>query len=228
MTPQVSNWSYLLYVGLPYASLLSLIGFSIYRYNAKGFSVSSTSSQFLENKKHFWSLVPFHYGILWVLFLHMLAIFIPAGIVLWNGNPLRLLILEATGIAAAFLAAYGLARILIRRFENDRLRVVTSRMDMVLYLVLAVQIITGIWVALVHPWGFGWFTSVATPYLWSLFTLQPDATYMVSMPWIFKLHVVNAFIFFALVPFTRMVHALVAPFPYLWRRVQVVRWYPGQ
>jgi nitrate reductase gamma subunit len=39
-----------------------------------------------------------------------------------------------------------------------------------------------------------------------------------------QMHVVGAFVLFALFSFTRLVHALVAPVPYLWRRNQVVIW----
>jgi len=40
-----------------------------------------------------------------------------------------------------------------------------------------------------------------------------------------KLHVFNAFVVIGLFPFTRLVHILVVPNPYLWRKPQVVRWY---
>jgi nitrate reductase gamma subunit len=39
-----------------------------------------------------------------------------------------------------------------------------------------------------------------------------------------RLHVLGAFTLFALFSFTRMMHVLVAPLPYLWRRPQLVLW----
>jgi nitrate reductase gamma subunit len=45
------------------------------------------------------------------------------------------------------------------------------------------------------------------------------------MPWSVQLHILMAFVIICLTPFTRLVHILVAPNPYLWRRPQVVRWY---
>jgi len=39
------------------------------------------------------------------------------------------------------------------------------------------------------------------------------------------LHIINAFLLIGLFPFTRLVHILVVPNPYLWRSPQVVRWY---
>jgi nitrate reductase gamma subunit len=35
----------------------------------------------------------------------------------------------------------------------------------------------------------------------------------------------SAFAIVAYFPFTRLVHILVVPNPYLWRRTQVARWY---
>jgi nitrate reductase gamma subunit len=38
-------------------------------------------------------------------------------------------------------------------------------------------------------------------------------------------HIINAYLLILLFPFTRLVHILVVPNPYLWRKPQVVRWY---
>jgi nitrate reductase gamma subunit len=45
------------------------------------------------------------------------------------------------------------------------------------------------------------------------------------MPLTVKLHVVGLWALLGVFPFTRLVHVLVIPNPYLWRRPQVVRWY---
>jgi nitrate reductase gamma subunit len=62
------------------------------------------------------------------------------------------------------------------------------------------------------------------PYLRSLLILTPDITVIASMPFLIKLHAISAFIFIGLIPFTRLMHFLVYPVYYLWRRVQVVIW----
>ncbi len=50
-------------------------------------------------------------------------------------------------------------------------------------------------------------------------------SYLTTLPLVAKLHIFCAWLIFALVPFTRLVHILVAPLPYLWRKPEVVRWY---
>lgn len=214
-----------MFVGLPYIALALLVVVGATRYFRRPFSVSSLSSQFLENRKHFWALVPFHYGILWVLAGHIVALFIPRGIMLWNGAPLRLFALEISGFAAALLALVGLCALMVRRADTERVRVVTTRVDWLLYVVLLVQIISGLFVAAFYQWGSSWYATVAVPYIWSLLTLRPEIEPLLALPWLVKVHIVNAWLFIALFPFTRMMHAMVAPLPYLWRRPQVVRWH---
>lgn len=225
MTDWWSKLDVFLFSAFPYVALVIFFGATVYRYRMQAFSYSSLSSQFLENRHHFWALVPFHYGILVVLGLHLLAFFLPRQLLLWNSVPIRLWALEITGLVFALLALIGMVAIVVRRHATARVKIVTSAADWILYLILLVQIATGIWVALAHPWGSSWFATSMTPYLWSLVKLSPAPEYIIGMPWIVKLHVVNAFALILFFPFTRLVHVLVTPNPYLWRKRQVVRWY---
>ncbi|MEO8587137.1 MAG: respiratory nitrate reductase subunit gamma, partial [Acidobacteriota bacterium] len=127
-------------------------------------------------------------------------------------------------LAAALLTLIGLLGLIVRRGSAPRLRVVTSPMDIVVYVLLMFQIVTGLWVALGLRWGSAWYTQTVVPYLWSLFRFQPDIQRMADMKLAGQMHVVGAFVLFAAFSFTRLVHALVAPVPYLWRRNQVVIW----
>ena len=131
----------------PYMALVVFFLVTIQRYRLKGFSYSSLSSQFLENQHHFWGSVPFHYGILVVLFGHILGFLMPQAILFWNAAPLRLLILEVTGIAFAVLTLVGLVNIVVRRVTNRLARRVTTRSDLVVYLLLLVQVVSGIGIA---------------------------------------------------------------------------------
>jgi nitrate reductase gamma subunit len=63
----------LLFAILPYVAFFTFFLVTIERYRRGRYSYSSLSSQFLENRQHFWSLVPFHYGILAVLAGHILG-----------------------------------------------------------------------------------------------------------------------------------------------------------
>ena len=133
--------------------------------------------------------------------------------------------LEITALVFGLLTLIGLLAAVARRSGNPRLRVVTSASDWVLYGLLLSQVASGVYVAVFYPWGSSWFAASAAPYLWSLVKLNPDISYITAMPLAIKLHFVNAFVLIAFFPFTRLVHILVIPNPYLWRKPQVVRWY---
>jgi nitrate reductase gamma subunit len=217
-----------LFVVIPYICLFTFLLMSIYRYRVRPFSYSSLSSQFLENKHHFWALVPFHYGILVVTAGHLLAFLLPRTLLAWNSRPWRLYVLEISALVFGILTLIGLVAAIMRRMNNDRVRMVTSRMDWLLFFMLLVQTVSGVSIALFYPWGSSWFATNMSPYLWSIFQLAPDITFVVAMPWLIKLHIVLAFLTIGLFPFTRLVHVLVIPNPYLWRKPQVVRWYSRQ
>jgi nitrate reductase gamma subunit len=215
----------LLFAILPYIAFFTFFLVTIERYRRGRYSYSSLSSQFLENRQHFWSLVPFHYGILVVLAGHILGFLIPREILLWNSVPLRLYFLEITGLTFALLTIVGLVSGLLRRLNQPKVRMVTSRADWVVLFLLLIQVATGIYIALRHPWGSSWYASSASPYLWSLLKFNPDISYVAAMPHIVKTHIVGAYLLIGYFPFTRLVHILVVPNPYLWRKPQVVRWY---
>lgn len=225
MTSFLQQLDPLLFAALPYVALVIFFLVTIQRYRAQKFTYSSLSSQFLENRRHFWAMVPFHYGILGVLAGHLLGLFIPGTILAWNSVPLRLYVLEITGLALGVLTLVGLVSLVVRRIATSHVRVVTSKADWILYVLLVVQVASGIALAVFYPWGSSWYASTAAPYLWSIVKLQPDITFISAAPHMVKLHVVNAFLLIAVFPFTRLVHILVIPNPYLWRKPQVVRWY---
>ena len=215
---------YVLFGVLPYVVIVVFLIVTIQRYRMKAFSYSSLSSQFLENQQHFWGSVPFHYGILVVLFGHILGFLMPKAILSWNAAPFRLMLLEVTGMAFAVLTLVGLANIMLRRFTRPLARKVTTRGDWAVYLLLLIQVLTGIGIAVFHGWGSSWFATNMTPWLWSLVKLSPQVEYVAPLPFLAKAHIVNAFVLIGVFPFTRLVHILVVPNPYLWRRTQVVIW----
>jgi nitrate reductase gamma subunit len=212
------------FIVIPYLTVGVFLVGSIYRYKKRGYQVSSLSSQFLEGKKLFWGSQPFHWGLL-VLFLgHLSAFLFPSAILAWNGQPLRLLILEVTGFAFGLSALIGLFLLIRRRLTNKTLLVVSNNMDMVVYTILLVQILSGLGVALFVRWGSSWFSSVLTPYLRSLFSFNPDVAAVVELPWLIQVHIISAFVIIGVIPFTRFMHFLVAPIDYIWRKYQVVVW----
>ena len=212
------------FVVLPYLALLTLLLGSIYRYRYSGFQVSSLSSQFLESKQLYFGSRPFHWGLIFLFFGHLTAFLVPRSVLAWNHVPVRLHILEVTAFAFGLMVLVGLILLVIRRIKTKRLYVVTTWMDIFVYVLLLVQVVTGLWTAFFFRWGSSWFAMVLTPYLYSVFKFNPDVAAVTQLPFMVRLHIVSAFVLVGMIPFTRFMHFLVYPFAYLWRPYQLVVW----
>lgn len=216
--------SLFLFVGMPYAAMLIFLVGTVQRYRSRGFKVSSLSSQFLEGRALFWGSLPFHVGILVVFFGHLSAFLLPRTTLLWNSNPARLILLEVTAFTFGLSVLVGLAGLMVRRLINRRVRMVTSKMDIALELLLLAQVVLGLWIAIGYRWGASWFAADLSPYLMSLFTLDPNIAAISAMPLVIRLHVIGAWLLIGIFPFTRAVHVVVAPLHYLARPYQRVMW----
>jgi len=215
-----------LFGSMPYVLLMMAIVGAIWRFRANRFSWSSQSSQFLENKTLFYGSFPWHYGIMLVLLFHVFAIFFPSAILGWNSVPVRLYLLELVMLAFGLLALFGLLMLIYRRITNSRVKAVTSSWDVLVLIVLLIQVVTGIGNAILYRWGSNWYAASTVPWMWSIFKLQPNSEYVAYLPLVTKVHIFNAMIFLALIPFSRLAHFVVInPYKYLWRPYQVVRWY---
>lgn len=213
-----------LFIVMPYVALFSLVFFTILRIRKDPFSFSSLSSQFLESDQLFWGSNAWHFGLLIVFPGHLIALLFPGTILSFNAEPFRLFLLEATGLAGGFLMAFGLAFLFFRRIFNARVNAVTSPMDILVLLILGVLVTTGLSTAIGFNWGSSWFAAALAPYLYSLAIFQPELSYVVDLPHVVKMHILSAFLFVGMLPFTRLVHMFSLPLRYPFRPNQVVMW----
>lgn len=218
------DWNTLLFVIFPYVALFIAIAVTLYRSIYRQFSISSLSSQLLERKKLFWGSISFHWGITIILAGHLIAIFLPKSIVLWNAYPLRLYLLELTGIGLGVWATMGMLILLWRRAMVSQVRAVSTPMDYVVIALLLVSLVTGVIIATYYRWGSYWFTGIFTPYVWSILTFHPDAAALAPLPFTIKLHVFNFYLLALAFSFSRLVHIITWPLGYLLRPWQIVVW----
>ena len=209
----------------PYVAVALMVGVGIYRYRVDRYSWSSQSSQFLESRLLFWGSIPWHYAILVILLAHFLAFLFPTGWAVLLGRPLRLYLLEVTGLALGVSTLIAVALLLFRRVTNVRVAAVTTVIDWLVLAALLLQVATGVYIAFTLRWGSVWYLHTATPWLWSLVKLDPQIHYLAALPLVVKLHAFNAFLILALFPFSRLVHVVSIPLTYLARPYQVVVWY---
>jgi nitrate reductase gamma subunit len=116
--------------------------------------------------------------------------------------------------------------LIVRRLTNVRVRASGTRMDIAILLVLFAQLILGlgsIFVSVGHLDGqemlklMSWAQSIVT------FDPTTAAASIVSVHWIYKLHILLGMVIFVLFPLSRLVHMLSVPMKYIGRNYQVVR-----
>jgi nitrate reductase gamma subunit len=124
------------------------------------------------------------------------------------------------GAVAGAITVVGFVGLVYRRITNVRVRRTTSRTDLLVYFLLVVLIGLGCWMTFAHN------LITATPYdyrdsiseWWrSLFILQPDVEAVQGANVVYQVHAIVAWAFWALFPFSRLVHAWSIPLQYLGR-----------
>jgi nitrate reductase gamma subunit len=213
-----------LFIIFPYAAVLLMLAVTAQRFAKKGFTLTSLSSQFLESDELFYGSVLWHFGIIGALTGHLIGFLFPQSVLWFNGVPVRLYILESTGLLFGLMCLVGIVSLMWRRITSARIRAVTTPMDVIVLVLLLVQVGLGVYTAIFYRWGSSWYAAAAVPYLRSLFVLQPDIQLITPLPWVVKLHLLNAYVLVAVFGFSRLVHAVVYPIHYLWRPYQVVIW----
>jgi len=213
-----------LFIGLPYIALMVAMIGCIRRARLSKFTMSARSSQFLEDRQLLWGSTPWHIGILVVLLGHLIAFLLPR---VWSSLltvPLAMFVVETIGVACSLLALAGLGTLIYRRITSARIQAVTTTADLLVVALLFLQVLVGLLSATSFRYGSAWSTGTVVPYLWGLLILQPDMAYVTGFPMLFKLHLIGAWLFLLLLPFTRLMHILALPLQYIGRAPQLVIW----
>jgi len=212
----------------PYLAVLISVVFFVYRYLTDKFSFSSQSSQFIAaSRSQSWGSVPWHYGILLVLLIHVVGLSFRDQWATLLSQATVLSVFEVTGWGVTSLIEIGLVVLIVRRIRDPRVRVTTTFADWLLLFLLLVIVSLGLFQSIAYAWGALWFLNPVVPWLQSLVTFNPQISGVSALPLIPEIHITLGFLLIAILPFTRLVHAISAfrLFTYLRRPYQVVIWY---
>lgn len=216
-----------LWVIFPYIMLTTFFVGILYRYNKDQYGWSARSSEILEKRLLKWGSNLFHYGIILAFGGHVAGIIVPKWVYPLLGINDHLYHLGAVyfGGLVGIVTLAGMALLIYRRINETRIRINTSAMDWVAGILLLIVIIEGVYVTIVYNALVGEFDyrSTINPWFRSLFIFAPDASYMETVPFSYKLHVFSGFLLFGLIPFTRIVHLFSLPIIYLKRSYIVYR-----
>jgi nitrate reductase gamma subunit len=124
-----------LWIALPYLCLAIFVVGHVWRYRRDQLTWTARSTQLLEQKLLRAGSLLFHFGVLAVIGGHVLGILIPAGVTSAIGiheHVYHLIALVAGGTAGTMMTV-GLVILLYRRAAVPRVRVTTSRGDLIMY-----------------------------------------------------------------------------------------------
>ncbi|WP_165214927.1 respiratory nitrate reductase subunit gamma [Schaalia sp. ZJ1691] len=221
--------STLAWVILPYLSIVLLVAGLIWRYRYDQYGWTSRSSQWNESAILRWSSPLFHFGILFVGLGHVMGLLIPQT---WTdaigiSHETYHLVATIPGSIAGVATVIGFVGLVYRRLVVKSVRLATTRMDIVTYILLAIPIALGTAATLLTqvfgPEGGYNYRETISVWFRSIFLLQPRPELMTDVPLVFQLHIVAGMLLFCVWPFTRLVHVVSAPVGYVTRPHVVYR-----
>ncbi|MCW5954768.1 MAG: respiratory nitrate reductase subunit gamma, partial [Propionibacteriaceae bacterium] len=210
----------LLWGVVPYLVALTLIAGLIWRYRYDQFGWTTRSSQLYESRLLRIASPLFHFGLLMVLGGHLLGLLVPKA---WTDLVITQetyhLIALSAGTLAGVATLVGIALLIYRRRTTGPVFLATTRNDKLMYVILTAAIVFGLIATLTgdHTPTGEHHNYRETVSIWfrSLLVFQPDVEAMAAATWQFKVHILIGLTLFALVPFSRLVHAFTVPLHYL-------------
>lgn len=217
----MSRGELLLYGVLPYAALAVFVVGHFWRYRRDQYGWGARSSQMLESRVLKYASTIFHFGVLAAIGGHVLGLLIPQS---WTAavgidDDAYHVIAVVGGVAAGGAVCIGFALLVYRRVHFPRVRVTTTRADVITMGLLAVGIVTGMLATILNIGDAVHYRETVAPYFRQLFVLDPEPELMTGggVTFIFQLHLTAVWFLFAWWPFSRLVHAWSIPVDYLRR-----------
>lgn len=223
----IGAFDFFLFQIFPYLAIGVFLLGSILRFDRDPYSWRSKSSQLLRRKQLIMGSVLFHLGILVILAGHAVGLLTPIAVFDALGishGAKQVLAITAGGIAGVF-CFIGLLMLLHRRLFDVRIRATSSFADIAVLVLLLAQLLLGlctITVSMQHLDGhemvkfMEWAQHIVT-------FRAGAADYLADVALVFKLHITLGLFLLVAFPFTRLVHALSAPFGFVARPYQIVR-----
>ena len=188
-------------------------------------TVQAESTQILADKKVKLGSNLFHVGIILVFFGH-LTLFIPEWLyhMVMTTETKRVIALSMGSFFGA-MAVIGMIILIVRRFNDPRIKTNSSFQDYFIIILLLVEAIVGL--TAVAETATAPIEKYATLSQWAqaVVTFQPDAgMILANHPIQFKIHIVTGLLIFMIFPYSKLMHIVVYPFVYVFRSgYQLVR-----
>jgi nitrate reductase gamma subunit len=205
---------------LPYVSVTIFVVGTWWRYRRDQLGWTSRSTQVLESRLLKWGSPLFHLGALAAIAGHVLGILVPASLTAHVGiheNGYRWLSGVAGGLAG-LTCLTGFAILAFRRSHVRRVRLTTTVMDVVVFVLLGTLIVLGEALTLGYtlfgdPYDYRETVGPWFRHLW----YDPEPSLMADAPVGYQIHAALPWLLYAVWPFSRLVHVWSVPLQYLGR-----------
>ncbi|MGZ5025676.1 MAG: respiratory nitrate reductase subunit gamma [Methylobacter sp.] len=211
----------------PYIAISVFFIGSLARYDRDQYTWRTGSSQFLRAKELSLGSNLFHIGILLLFVGHFVGLLTPPDVYHALGlstSAKQILAVIAGGIFGG-VCLKGIVILVRRRLTDPRIRATSSRMDIFILLLIAVQLVLGLLtlpISLYHYDGANML--LLAEWAQRIVTFRSGAADQLSeIGFIFKLHLFLGQTLFLVFPFSRLVHVWSVPLGYVARPYQVVR-----
>ena len=212
----------------PYICLAVFFIGSLIRFDRDQYTWKSDSSQLLRTGSLRWGSNLFHVGVLFLFFGHFIGMLTPHAVydIFISAGTKQLLAMVSGGIAGV-AALVGVGLLLQRRLTEPRIRVNSKTSDIVVLWLFLVQLVLGVATVPISGQHLdGSVMMLLADWGQHIVTFRGGAAdLIVSVSWVFKLHLFLGMTIFLIFPFTRLVHIWsgFASLGYIVRPFQVVR-----
>ena len=217
----------LLFGYYPYIAISVFFIGSLARYDRDQYTWRTGSSQLLRAKDLRVGSNWFHVGILLLFVGHFVGLLTPPDVYHSLGvstSAKQILAVVAGGVFGG-ICLKGIIILIRRRLTDARIRATSSRMDIFILLLIAVQLVLGLLtlpISLYHYDGANML--LLSEWAQRIVTFRSGAADQISdIGFIFKLHLFLGQTLFLVFPFSRLVHVWSVPLGYIARPYQVVR-----
>ncbi len=213
----------------PYLAGTAFLLGSLVRFDRDPYTWRSESSELLKRGNLRLASNCFHVGVLFLFFGHLIGLLAPEA--LFNALGLGIegheLLAMVSGGVFGVLGWIGIVLLIHRRLTQPRIRVTSSKMDIVVVVWIFVTLSFGL-CTIFFSWqnlASGAIIGALRTWAQHIVTFRPLPSVVAGLPLVYKVHLFLGMTLFAMVPFSRLVHIWsgFASVFYLLRPYQVVR-----
>jgi len=208
-----------LFVIAPYLAALAVVPVCIARYVLWSRQPERAGTAFTSGDRGGRIALTWRWAIGLVALGHLLAFALTDVVLIWNRHPIRLLLLEGSGLIAGSVALVTLLAMVLQSLCASDQCGAPSPFDVIAGTLILIEVACGVAIAWLYRWGSSWSEVTIAPYLHSLLRLEPSTILVTRLPFLVRLHVFCAFALLAVAPFSGLARLVIFRVDRLTRRM---------